>query len=59
VKQHAKEYFSVSNKKLFCLACREELSVKSSVVNGHIKSAKHTAGKICLENQKKKDMEIA
>jgi len=30
--------------------------VKSSV---DIKSAKHTAGKIRLENQKKKDMEIA
>ena len=32
VKQHPKGCFSVSNKKLFCLACREELSVKSSVV---------------------------
>jgi len=57
VKQHPKECFSVSSKKLFCLACK--LLVKSSVVNGHIKSAKHTAGKIRLENQKKKDMEIA
>jgi len=37
------------------LACREELTVKSSVVNGHIKSTKHTAG---IENQKNNDMEI-
>ena len=59
VKQHPKECFSVSNNKLFCLACREELSVKCSVVNGHIKSAKHSSGKTRLENQKKKDMEIA
>ena len=59
VKQHPKVCFSVSNKKLFCLACREELSVKSSVVNGHIQSAKHTEGKSRLENQKKKDKEIA
>ena len=58
VKQHPKECFSVSNKKLFCLACREELSVKSSVVIGHIKSVKHLTGKSRLESQKKKDLEI-
>jgi len=32
--------------------------VKSSIANGHMKSAKHTAGKLRLENQKK-DKEIA
>ena len=58
VKQHPKECFSVSNKKLFCLACREELSVKSSMVIGHIKSVKHLTGKSRLESQKKKDLEI-
>ena len=32
--------------------------MKSSVVNGHIKSAKHLTGKSSLESQKKKDLEI-
>lgn len=48
----------VSNKKLFCLACREKLSVKSSMVNGDIKSAKHLTGRSRLESQRKKDLEI-
>ena len=36
VRKYPEECFSVSNNKLFCLACREELSVKSSVITGHI-----------------------
>ena len=42
--------------KLFCHACREEL--KSSVINNHIKSNKHIAGKKQLEKRNKKDVEI-
>lgn len=31
VKAYPEEHFTVSNKKLFCLACREELALKKSV----------------------------
>ena len=58
VKQYNDECFSVANNKLFCLACREELSIKNSVIIGHIKSSKHNAGKDRLQSQKKRDMEI-
>ena len=58
VKQYTGENLTVSNKKLFCLACREELSVKSSVIAYHIKSAKHISGKKKLETKRKADLEI-
>ena len=35
---------SVSAGKLFCQACREEVSTKLSVLNGHIKTKKHADG---------------
>ena len=41
VKEHPDECLTVSNKQLFCRACREELSLISSVVHNHVKSAKH------------------
>ena len=37
VKEYPNEQLSVSNKKLFCKACREELSLKKSSVENHIK----------------------
>ena len=43
--RYANECFTVSMGRLFCRAYREELSVKSSVINNNIKSNKHTAGK--------------
>jgi len=58
VRQYTSENLSVSNKKLLCLACREELSVKSSVINYHIKSTKHISGKKRLETQRKSEIEI-
>ncbi len=44
--------------KLFCQACREELSIKTSVLNNHIKSSKHNSGKNRLQSKQKKDIEI-
>ena len=41
VSEHPDEYLTVSNKRLFCRACREELSLVSSVINNHLKSGKH------------------
>ena len=59
VKEHDGECLCVSNKRLFCKACREELSLVSSSVNNHIKSAKHQAGKKRLELKEKREMDIA
>ena len=59
VKEHDGECLCVSNKRLFCKACREELSLVSSSVNNHNKSAKHQAGKKRLELKEKREMDIA
>ena len=45
VKAFPSEPFSVSSNKLFCTACREQLSLKKSTIALHIKSVKHTQGK--------------
>lgn len=46
VKAYPSEHFTVSyNKKLFCSACREEISLKKSVIECHIGSQKHKKGK--------------
>ena len=55
VAEFSNEKLTVSNKKLFCLACREELSVKCSVVRMHIQSSKHkTCRQGTLGNEKEK-----
>ena len=56
VKEHPEEELTVSNGKLFCRACREELSLKSTVVNNHIKSIKHTEGKEKLKTKEKNEI---
>ena len=59
VSEHPGEYLTVSNKHLFCRACREELSLISSVVHNHVKSAKHRAGKKRLGIKEKCEQDIA
>ena len=56
--RYASECLTVSMGKLFCQACREELSIKTSVLNNHIKSSKHISGKNRLQSKQKKDIEI-
>lgn len=56
--RYANECLIVSNKKLFCHVCREKLSVKASVINNHIKSAKHKSSKTRLDKKQKNDVEI-
>ena len=51
------EHLSVSYNKLFCLACREELSVKTSVLRSHIRSAKHLSGKTRLSKKEKTEQQ--
>ena len=62
-KQRASEFFeeklTVSNGQLFCLACREELSLKRSVISCHIKSNKHAEGKEKLKVKEAREQDIA
>ena len=58
VKAYPDEYFQVCNKKLFCQVCREELSLKKSVIDNHIKSVKHTNSKLKVVAKESRTMEI-
>ena len=53
------EALTVSVGKLFCTACREELSMKKSVVSNHVSSAKHRAAKIRLDKKQQHEMDIS
>jgi len=59
IKEYPNEQFSVSNKKLFCKACREELSLKKSSVENHIKSSKHVKGKQRLSKKEAREKDLA
>lgn len=39
------EPFTVSGGKLICITCREELSLKQSIIKNHIQSTKHKSSK--------------
>ena len=45
VNEYPKEPFTVASGKLFCQRCREELPLKKSSIEYHIKSGKHDEGK--------------
>lgn len=55
IKQFPEENLKVSDKKLFCDACREPLSVKKSVIEAHIKSSKHIKGKARLASKEMRE----
>ena len=59
VKEHIGEELSVSNGKLFCNACREELSLRANILKNHIKSTKHQEGKKKLESKVAREKDIA
>ena len=59
VRQFSSEPLSVRKNKLFCEACREELSLKTSVLHNHMKSTKHNEGKKSLENKVAREKSIA
>ena len=59
VRGYPDENLAVSNKALYCLGCREEVSVKKSVLELHIKSQKHLNGKKRLELKGKREADIA
>jgi len=58
VRQYPEEHFIVSNGKLFCEACREQLNVKRSSINNDVQSAKHKEGKSRLQRKEQRDQTI-
>lgn len=58
VKSYPKECLTTRGKVLFCTACREEISLKKSVISMHIKSKKHECGKSRLEKQNRRELSI-
>ena len=59
LKEFPDEALTVSAGKLFCTACREELTPKETVLKLHFKSRKHKDGKEPLGHKGKRDMDIA
>ena len=59
VKEFDGEHIVVSSGKLFCRACREQLSTKRSVLSCHVKSKKHLDGKERLKKKSAGDYDIA
>ena len=51
--------WTVSSGKLFCSACREELSLKLSIVKKRVQSSKHTKQKEQVAHGKSREREIA
>ena len=45
--------------RLFCKACREELSLKKNIIVSHVSSAKHETGKDRLASKEAKERDIA
>ena len=58
VKEFSGEKLIVSHGKLFCTACKEEMGLKKSIIELHIKSEKHNRGKIKLANKDKREEDI-
>ena len=60
VSQYKEEPFTVSAGKLFCRACREEVGLKKSVIDNHVKSSKkHQVAKVKLNDKQQREIDIA
>ena len=59
VREFPNECFSVSARKLFCDACRQEVSLRCSIIKTHIVSSKHFKMKGSLKERRDKDEDIA
>ena len=59
VKEFSEEPFTVSNLRLFCSACREQISLKRSVIMNHIQCAKHKNGRERLKSKELREKRIA
>ena len=58
VREYYDEHLTVSSGKLFCEACREQLTLKKSSINNHVQSAKHKDRKVKLQEKEKRDQTI-
>lgn len=59
VQDFPNEKLKVSGGKLFCTACREELGLKRSTVQNHVRSQKHESSKKKLEMKEIREQDIA
>ena len=59
VKEFATEPFTISNGHLFCSACREQLSLKRSILKNHVCSMKHRNSKERLSRKEAREGDIA
>ena len=59
VREFDKEALVVSHGHLFCSACREQLSLKRSVIKNHVQSVKHENSKKRLEKNETRERVIA
>ena len=59
VREFPTESFTVSHSRLFCSACREQLSLKRSIVKNHIESVKHRNAKERLAKNGARERDIA
>ena len=58
VREFPNEALTVSAGKLFCSACREEVSLKRSIIKSHIKSAKHQRGQTAVARKQAREKDI-
>lgn len=58
VKEFPRENLTVSNGRLFCNACREEIGLKKMIILNHIKSTKQASGKICIKKKEARKRDI-
>ena len=56
VTEFSGEQLTVSNGKLFCKACREELNLKKSNVKNHVQSTKHLDSKLQVKQKHEQDI---
>ena len=58
IREFKEKPFRKSNDKLFCEACREEVSVKARIIKRLVESSNHKSGKERLSQKKKREMLI-
>ena len=59
VREFPNEALTVSAGKLFCTACRDELSLKISIIKGHVKTAKHLCGIKAIADREVRERDIS
>ena len=57
-KEFPGEHLIVENNVLFCNACRTEISMKKSIVKTHIRSKRHSDGKVRMEKEAGRQVSI-